>query len=91
MLLPWAIEGTARVMAAREEMESAVRLYSVMAAVAQAMGFGWAPLDRDIYEETMAKARQRLGDDAFATEHVAGQAVTVDEAITLALEAVAAG
>jgi tetratricopeptide (TPR) repeat protein len=89
MLLPWAIEGTARVMAEQEDMESAVRLYSVMTSVAHVMGFGWAPLDRDVYEETMAKAQQRLGDEAVAAAHAAGQAVTLDEAIALALEAAA--
>jgi hypothetical protein len=90
-LLPWAIEGMALVAAAQEDMASAARLYSAMSAVARAMEFTWVPLNRAAYEDTMARAQQRLGDHALAAACAAGQDVTMDEAIALALEIAATG
>ena len=89
LCLSWAIEGMARVVAAQEDMEAAVLLYSAMTTVGHTTSFSWI-LDRDAYEETMTIAQQRLGDEAFAAAHAAGQAVTLDEAIALALAAAAA-
>jgi hypothetical protein len=91
LCLPWAIEGMARVVAEQEDMESAVRLYSAMMSVARATEFGVAPMDQTAYEETMARAQQRLGDEALAAACAEGQAMALDEAVALALEVAAAG
>jgi hypothetical protein len=84
-LLPWAIEGMALVAAAQEDLASAARLYSAMTAVARAMEFAMVPLNRAAYEDTLARAQQQLGGDAYAAASAEGQSVTIDQAITLAL------
>ncbi len=84
--LPWVFEGTARIMAGRAELTSAVRFYSAMANEAQATGFSWVPLNRPACEETMATAKRELGSATFAEEWAAGEAMTPDGAIALALE-----
>jgi predicted ATPase/DNA-binding SARP family transcriptional activator/uncharacterized protein HemY len=51
-------------------------------------------LERDeiqLYEETMAAAREDLGSESFAEEWSAGRRMTADETITLALQLTTAG
>ena len=62
----------------------------VLAAVTQALrdlGVVLETLDRLAYEQNLALARDALGAHAFAREWAAGQALSLDEAIALALEA----
>jgi hypothetical protein len=44
------------------------------------------PVDRDDYERDVALARAQLGEDAFTAAWAEGQAMSLEQAITFALE-----
>jgi hypothetical protein len=56
------------------------------AALRARLGIPLSPLDRAESEESMTKARAMLGGEAFACSWEGGQAMSLQEAITYALE-----
>jgi non-specific serine/threonine protein kinase len=80
LLLP----ASARLAAEVNDPDRAVRLYGAAAALREAIG---APLKapfRQLFEETLARCRASLGEEAFTAAWTSGGAMTPDEAVALA-------
>lgn len=65
--------------------ERATRLVGAGQAVHHALGTPILPLIRAVYDAHLTQAREVLGADAFEAVQQAGRAMTVDEAVALAL------
>jgi len=82
----WCLAGLGSVAALDEEPERAVRLWGTAERLRQAIGCRPAPAARATYERAVALARAQLGEDAFAAAWEAGRAMSLEEALTYALE-----
>jgi tetratricopeptide (TPR) repeat protein len=80
------VEGLAGV-AVTQRPDQAARLFGAAAALREAIGAPLPPAERPRYEETLALARARMGEAAFATLWAEGQAMPLDPAIAYALGA----
>ena len=76
---------TARVLAITGHPGTALRLLASLSALRQEIG-GRRALVAAITEETVARVRRQLDEAAFSAEWEAGQALTIAEALGLALE-----
>jgi hypothetical protein len=65
--------------------ELAARLLGACYARFEALGIVHAPVDQDELDHFEADARRQLGDQAFLQAWQAGQALTLREAVSLAL------
>jgi non-specific serine/threonine protein kinase len=63
----------------------ATRLLGVATILLESVGTRLDPLDQVEYDHNVADARARLGDEAFATAWEQGRALTLDEAVSLAM------
>jgi len=79
-----SLEGLAGVMLARGPEHSA-RLFGAAEALREVIGAPRWPADKAVYESDIAKAREAVGDDAFAAAWSAGRTMSVDEAVEFAL------
>jgi hypothetical protein len=52
-------------------------------ALREAIGLTLPSVESRIYERTVATIKAKLGEDAFGTAFVAGQKMTLDEAVLL--------
>jgi tetratricopeptide (TPR) repeat protein len=66
-------------------LERAARLFGAAAALRAAISAPMAPNERVAYDRAVETARTSLGDGAFAAGWAAGQALTPEQAIALAL------
>jgi tetratricopeptide (TPR) repeat protein len=67
--------------------ERAARLHGAAAALRDAMGSVMAPADRVRYDQSMAVVRGQMEDEAFAAQEAEGRAMSLEQAVTCALEA----
>jgi hypothetical protein len=74
-----------QVAAARGNAARGTRLLAASATMTEQIGRPRSPQDQAEIEETVSGMRSTLGDDAFAREWAAGQALSMDEAIDDAL------
>jgi predicted ATPase len=79
------LEGLASVAIARQQAPRAVRLLGAAARLRDTMGAPVAPAALTGYSQTLARARQALGEAAFAAALAEGRAHTPDQAIAEAL------
>jgi len=84
------LEGVALVAQAHERFERAVLLHGAAAGLRTAIGAPIPPVDRTTREHTVRALREALGEDAFAAEWAAGQALSLEQAIAVALAYTAA-
>ncbi len=84
-LVPTLLDLAAVTAAGRGNAERAARLVGAGQAVHDALGTPTLPLIRAIYDAHLARAREVLGADAFEAVQQAGRAMTVDDAVALAL------
>ncbi|HEU5432304.1 MAG TPA: tetratricopeptide repeat protein, partial [Thermomicrobiales bacterium] len=84
--LPDNLENFARIAEAIREDERAARLFGAAEALRIRLGFPWVPFDRDDNQRLIAGLRERLGETAFAAAWDAGRAMSLDDAIAVALE-----
>src|SRR5262249_34525659 len=82
------LEGLAAVAVAQAQPERAARLFGAAEALREAMGAPLPPADRPEHARAVASARTALGDEAFAAAWVEGRALSMEAAITYALEQV---
>jgi tetratricopeptide (TPR) repeat protein len=82
----WCLAGLAGAAVLDEDPEGAARLWGAAEALRQSIGCRPAPAARATRERLMAAAREQLGDEAFAAVWNAGQAMTMEQAIELALQ-----
>ncbi len=79
------IELAAVAVAHDRDAARAARLAGAAEALRGSSGYALEPDERGLYERTVAQARAALGDEAFNTAFAAGQALTMDDAVALAL------
>jgi hypothetical protein len=80
------LEGLAGIAAAADQAERAARLFGAAAALRAAIATPLAPGERADYDRYVAATHAALGEEAFAAAWAAGRALSVDQAITFALE-----
>lgn len=84
--LACSLEALAALMLARAaSAERATQVLSAAAALREAIGAPLPPVDRPCAEQTLAALRAVLSKEAFATAWVAGQALTLAQAVASAL------
>ena len=90
---PWglaqSLEDTAAVMSVRHRAESATRVYGAAFAFRTAIGIPISGCDRTEVERDLASLRAALGETAFAHAWAAGERLSPDDAVALALPALA--
>jgi predicted ATPase/DNA-binding XRE family transcriptional regulator len=84
--LVWCLAGLAGVAALDEEPERAAQLWGAAEALRLSIGSRHAPASRATRERLVAEAREELGEAAFESAWARGQALTLEQAIELALE-----
>jgi tetratricopeptide (TPR) repeat protein len=82
-----ALEVFASLALAEENAEKAVCLWGSAAKVKEMMNIPLPPRLKERYERSTTKARKMLGEAAFNAAWLKGSLVTLEQAITLALEA----
>lgn len=80
----WNVGGLARVALAEGQTRRAVQLFATDGLLAELRRE--SPVDFDDFERDVALARTQLGEEAFAAAWAAGQAMSLDEAVALALQ-----
>jgi tetratricopeptide (TPR) repeat protein len=70
-----------------EQVERGARLLGAVEGLLQRMGFVLDRFDRESYEESIKQARVQLGEGAFEKAWEEGLTMSMEEAITAALEA----
>jgi predicted ATPase len=70
----------------RGEHERAARLFGAGEAHLERMGATMPPAYRPLYQRAIAAVRAALGEAVFASSYAAGRALSLDEAVALALE-----
>jgi hypothetical protein len=78
--------GLARIALAEGHVRQATILLAAARPVFEAKIRCSYPVDDDDYEEDVAVARAQLGEDSFAAAWAVGEALSIDDAIALALE-----
>jgi tetratricopeptide (TPR) repeat protein len=79
------LEGFAQLAGAQEQFQREALLLAAAEALRQAVGAPRLPDEQAEYEQGVDQVRPALGEDAFATAWAGGQAMTLDEAVALAL------
>ena len=82
------LEGLAAVAGGQGQAARAARLAGAAAALREELGAPVAPGDRSWYEPAIAHARAALGDAGFTAAQSEGRAMTLEQAIAYALEAI---
>jgi ATP/maltotriose-dependent transcriptional regulator MalT len=83
------VEELAAVACAQEQPERAARLFGAAQALREAIGAPLPPTDQARYDHSVAAARARLREDAFAAAWAEGRAMAQEQAVAYALQVVA--
>ena len=86
-----SVEAFAILAAFQRQPEHAVRLFAAALPFQDALCFSILPIWRAERERGLTAARAQFGEAAFAAAWAEGQAMTLDQAITVVLEAIDAG
>jgi hypothetical protein len=84
--LIYAIEGLASMSVNQGQAERAVRLFAWADAMREEIGDHRPPVEQASVERDLAVIHSKLNDSDFAKLSTEGQAMTVEEAVALALE-----
>jgi predicted ATPase/DNA-binding XRE family transcriptional regulator len=84
--IPACLEGLGAVAGARGETERAVRLFGATAVLREMVGYAREPVDQPGFERWVAPIRTTLGEEAFAAAWAEGESMTLDDAVSEALE-----
>jgi hypothetical protein len=76
------LEDMAELVQAQQPAERAVRLLGAAAALRERMGLLRPPVERPEYDQRVSELRRTLGETAFAAAWSAGQAMSLEEAVT---------
>lgn len=82
--VPWCLEGVAAALS-REQPSRAVRLCGASAAARAALDAPLPPAERHAFEALLQRLTTDLGEEAFSIAWRAGQALSLDAAIALAM------
>ncbi len=83
--IAYSLEGFAGLTIAQGQPEQAARLLGAADTLREAIGVPLPPADRAEYERTIAAARSRLGEAAFAAAWAEGRVMTLEQAVGEAL------
>jgi predicted ATPase/class 3 adenylate cyclase len=83
----WCLERLAEVVLAEGQAERGARVLGAAAALRASIGSVIDPVDQSEYESTLASLRTRLSDERFTAIWDEGQAMTLEQAVELALQA----
>jgi predicted ATPase/transcriptional regulator with XRE-family HTH domain len=83
--IPDALEGLAGVAVAHGQSERAARLYGTAGTLREALGTPRWRVYQTTYERTLVAARAQLGDEAWAAAWAMGRAMSLEQAVTEAL------
>jgi tetratricopeptide (TPR) repeat protein len=84
--IAWCFEGMAAAFGAQKQPERTAQLCAAAATLREAAHAPRPPAEQRLYEQTVAVARSALGEAAFQDAWSAGEAYTLEEAISTALE-----
>jgi len=84
--IPNTLISLAGLEAALGQAERAARLFGAADVLREAMGVRLSVSEREAYDRDIAVARSALGEGPFAAAWAAGRALSLDEAVALALE-----
>ncbi len=84
--IAWRLEGFAGLAAKEGQPHRAVRLYGAAQALLDSVGARLDPIDRDGYDQYVIAAREQLGEAAFNANWAEGEALTMEQAVDLALD-----
>jgi two-component system cell cycle sensor histidine kinase/response regulator CckA len=85
IMIAWCLAGLGSAAALNEEQERAARLWGAAEHLRVTLGCRPAPAARAIYEPLLTQARAEFGEGAFAAAWAAGEALSLERAITEAL------
>ena len=80
------LEGLARTAGSQKQPKRASRLFGVAGALREVIGAPIAPVDRDEFDRSVAAVRAQLEEEAFTAAWAEGRKMSIEEAITYALE-----
>jgi hypothetical protein len=80
------LEALAGAAGAQGQPLRAARLFGAAEALREKIGVPLSPADRPTYDRTVAAARAQLDASAFTTAWTAGRALTMEQAVSEALE-----
>ncbi len=79
------LEGTARLFAARDEYEQAVRLIGFVAKLRDQIGVPLSPVDEESFNKWKSTVRNKLGEEDFRREESEGRSLTMEGIIEMAM------
>ena len=82
----YPLEAFAVLAAAQDQMERAARLFGAVESLHASMQFEMSAKERAEHEQAIASARAALGEEVFAAVWAEGRMMTMEQAITYALE-----
>jgi predicted ATPase len=85
-MTPFNLEGLASVVATQGELRWAAQMWGATEALREAIEVPRLPVDRVGYEQAVAAARGRLGDDTFAAAWQEGRTMKLEQVIDDALK-----
>lgn len=80
-LIPWGLEGLASVIATQGEAVWAAHLWGAAEALRENGSFPMPPVEQSSYEQAVAAARSKLGEEAFAAAWSQGRATPLEQVI----------
>jgi tetratricopeptide (TPR) repeat protein len=83
--------GFGEVSGTRGDVLRAARLWGAADALHEVSGYAWPPLERSLNEPYREAARSQIDEDTWSQAWEEGQAMTLEEAVSYALEEEAAG
>jgi ATP/maltotriose-dependent transcriptional regulator MalT len=85
MVIPTGLLGMLAVAAARADFGLAARLAAFSIGLRDSQAYQWNPLDQRLYERSVSTTRAGMNDDDFSVAWAAGRALSLDDAVGLAL------
>lgn len=84
--LVYTVEGLASLNVNQDQLERAAQLFAWADAMREKIGDHRPPVEQNSVERDLAVIHSKLDDDEYAKLYIEGQALTMDQAIALALE-----
>ena len=88
-VLVWAVEGMASLQVCQREFEYAARLFAWVDAMREKLGASRAFIEQKFYERDLAVIQTKLDEAEFAKFSEEGRTMTLEQAVTLALQPIA--
>ena len=84
--IPECLEGMGKIAVAQNQLKRGARLFGAAEAMRETMGTPIPPIQRRDYEDKASELRAGMGDAEFKKIWTEGRAMTMEQAIALAME-----